>query len=249
MLIAAAQMRLSTDLPANEQEILRWARRAAEQGVRVVNFPEASLTGYLFGGFAGVDLLQVEASLERLHRAARDLGISLIVGAPQRPTVQGPLYNSAVVLLRDGRRLTYHKMHLVEAERAWFAAGQEPLCFDLDGHKLGVMICRDQSHPALAAELATQGAGLIFLCSAHYYPLPEARLKGPKNLALPLARAVENQVYLCKASPVGWNQGLISLGGSVIVDPNGILVQRAGESQPELLICDADPAARPLWSA
>ncbi|MEW5911635.1 MAG: nitrilase-related carbon-nitrogen hydrolase [Thermodesulfobacteriota bacterium] len=111
MLIAAAQMRLSTDLPANEQEILRWARRAAEQGVRVMNFPEASLTGYLFGGFAGVDLLQVEASLEQLQQAAQEPGVS------------------------------------------------------------------------------------------------------------------------------------------PIVDPNGIVVQRAGESLPELLTCDADPAARPLWSA
>jgi len=247
MLIAAVQMRLSADPRANEREIIRWARLAAEQGARVVNFPEAALTGYLFDGFAEVDLGQVEAALERLHQAARELDINLILGAPQRPAEQGPLYNSAVVLMSDGRRLAYHKMNLVGIERAWFATGDEPLCFDLEGQKMGVMICRDQSHPALAAALADQGARVIFLCCAHYYHLAEARLKQFKNLALPVARAVENQVYLCKANAVGWNQGLINLGGSVIVDPNGIVARQAGENRPELLLCDADLAAPPLW--
>ncbi len=249
MLVASTQMRLSPDLASNEREILRWARRAAELGVRVVNFPEASLTGYLFEGFAEVDLSAVEAALDRLHQAATELNISLIVGAPQRPSTQGPLYNSAVVLLADGRRLAYHKMNLVGIEQAWFAAGSEPLCFEMDGRQMGVMVCRDQSHPALAAALAAQGAKVIFLCCAHYYPLPEARLKKLKNLALPVARAVENRVYLCKANAVGWNQGLINLGGSVIVEPNGIVAQQAGEKEPELLLCQADLAAPPLWQA
>jgi predicted amidohydrolase len=248
MLIAAVQMRLSLDMQANEREILRRTREAADQGVRIMNSPEASLTGYLFEGFASTDLSQVEASLERLHQAAMELDISLIVGAPQRDAGQGLLYNSAVILLSDGRRLVYHKMNLVGVEQGWFTAGTDPLCFELEGHKLGVMICRDQSQPSLAAALAAQGARLIFICCAHYYPLAEARLKKEKNLALPIARAVENHVYVCKANAVGFNRGLINLGGSVIVDPNGIVVQRAGERQPEWLVCDADLEARPIWS-
>jgi len=248
MIIAAAQMRLSPDMQVNEREILRHAREAADQGVRVMNFPEASLTGYLFEGFAAADLSQVDASLDRLHQAAMDLDISLIVGAPQRHSPHGLLYNSAVILLRDGRRFVYHKMNLVGVEQGWFTAGTDPLCFELEGHEMGVMICRDQSHPALAAALAAQGARLIFICCAHYYRLPEAQLKKHKNLALPIARAVENHVYLCKSNAVGFSRGLINLGGSVIVDPNGIVVQQAGETQPELLVCDADLVARPLWS-
>lgn len=249
MRIAAVQMSPSPDLAANEREILRWARRAAEQGARVANFPEAALTGYIFGGFATVDLAQVEAALERLHRAAGELGVSLIVGAPQPGPEPGRLYNSAVALLADGRRPAYHKMNLVGEERAWFEAGREPLCFELEGSKLGVMICRDQSHPALAAALAAQGARVIFLCCAHYYPLAEARLKQLKNLALPVARAVENGVYVCKANAVGCHQGLVDLGGSVIVDPNGIVMRQAGENRPELLLGEADLAAPPLWKA
>lgn len=239
----------SPDLAANEREILAWARRAAEQGARVVNFPETALTGYVFDSFAKLDLSAVEAALERLHQAATELGLGLIVGAPQPGPKPGRLHNSAVALLADGRRLTYHKMNLVEQERAWFEAGQESLCFELEGSKLGVMICRDQSHPALAAALAAQGARVIFLCCAHYYPLAEARLKQLKNLALPVARAVENGVYVCKANAVGCNQGLVNLGGSVIVDPNGIVARQAGENRPELLLAEAELAAPPLWKA
>ena len=249
MLIAAAQMRLSPDLEANERQMLRLAQQASDQGVRIMNFPETSLTGYLFDGFATMDLDRVEAALGRLHQAAQDLGISLIVGAPQRPEGQERLHNSALVLLSDGRRLAYHKMNLVGQEQAWFAPGKERVCFELDGHLMGVMICRDQSHPALAGALAAQGARVIFLCCAHYYPLAEARLKQLKNLALPVARAVENQVYLCKANAVGCNRGLVNLGGSVIVDPNGMVAGQAGESGPELLVAEADLAARPLWQA
>lgn len=249
MLVAAAQMRLSADLEVNEQKILHWARNAAELSIKIVNFPETALTGYLFEGFKTVDMPRVEACLGRLHQAAQDFGVSLLIGAPQQAGEQGPLYNSIVALLSDSRQLVYHKMHLVAAENAWFVPGPKPLCFDLEGHKLGVMICRDQSHPALAAELADQGARIIFLCSAHYYSLPEARLKQPRNLALPLARAVENRSFVCKANAVGWNRGLISLGNSVIFNPDGITVQRSGESQEELLVCECDLDAKALWAA
>jgi len=56
-------------------------------------------------------------------------------------------------------------MNLVSDEQAWLAVGTEPLCFDLEDQKMRVMICRDQSHPTLAADLAPVGpVDLHLLC-------------------------------------------------------------------------------------
>lgn len=238
MKIAAAQIHLYPKVAQNLENITNWTRKAKDRGVDLVNFPETSLTGYLFEGFNQLDAEEVNSAIDQLAALARELGINLLVGTPY--WVGDYFYNSVVALLADGRKFLYHKTHLVSYEKEYFAAGSETLTFDLGTLNVGIIICRDQSFPDLSARIRDAGARILFISCAHYYPPMVARLKVDKNRALPIARACENGFFVCKANAVGSYRGEINLGHSIIVGPNGVVIAEAGETQEELLTFDVD---------
>lgn len=237
MRLGVAQMFIADSLEVNEAAILRLAAEAAGRGVELLAFPEMSLTGYnpaVLGrpGFKE----ELEGSLDRIARAAGDLGVGLLVG---RAEFAGDrLFNAATVFLPDGRLHTYRKIYLTEVEARYFTPGTGHLVFSYKGYRFGVIICRDQNYPELARQIAAEGARALFILSAHYYQPGEARWKLPKNRALPIARAVENRCYVLQANAVGSHIGMVSLGNSLIADPEGGLVVMADEASETLLTCD-----------
>ena len=238
MKIAAAQIHLYPKVAQNLENIMAWAKTAKARGVDLVCFPETSLTGYLFEGFNQLDAGEVNSAIDQLEELARELEIDLLVGTPC--WVGDRFYNSVVALLADGRRLFYHKTHLVSFEKEYFSAGSDLLTFELGALTVGTIICRDQNFPELASRIRNAGARVLFISCAHYYPPMVARLKVDKNRALPIARACENGFFVCKANAVGSYRGEINLGHSIIVGPNGVVIAEAGETQEELLTFDID---------
>jgi len=239
--IGAAQIHLYPDLEQNLTNISEWAIKASEQGVDILNFPETSVTGYIYNGFLKVKTDEITKGIDELGKLARDLEISLVVGTPYRADNQ--LFNSVVILLADGGRLLYHKNNLVSYEHEYFVEGSDLLTFELGKLKFGTIICRDQSFPSLARKVKEAGAHVLFISCAHYYPLMEARLKIDKNRALPIARAYENGLFVCKANAVGSYRGHINLGHSLIVAPNGVVISEAGETDEALLTFDVDESS------
>jgi predicted amidohydrolase len=112
------------------------------------------------------------------------------------------------------------------------------LSFEVAGVKCGLLICRDQNDPRLVQEYARVDTKVVFLLAAHYYPPPEARRKIDKNRALPIARAVENGLFVAKANAVGFQGDYVSLGHSMIVDPEGSVLCEADEKEETLLYHD-----------
>jgi predicted amidohydrolase len=246
MRIGVAQLRSFDTVEENAANILRSIEEARRLGVRILGFPETALSGYLFEGFPRVDPARLAAALDQVAARAREAHLAVVLGTVTRE--DGKLRNSAAVLLPDGGRHLYHKINLVPYEQGWFAPGDTPVTFEVDGTRFGVMVCRDQNSPELSRALKQAGARGLFICSAHFYDLMEARMKLEKNVALPIVRAYENGVYLFKANAVGTNHGTVSYGNSMIVDPRGIVVQRAGETQEELLVYDVDfTRDNPRW--
>jgi predicted amidohydrolase len=78
-------------------------------------------------------------------------------------------------------------------------------------------------------------ADAVFILSAHFYEPVEAIRKLNKNRALPIARAVENNLWVLKANAVGTGNGKISLGGSLIIDPEGSIIHE-GNSLNEMIL-------------
>lgn len=245
MKIAAAQIHLYPQVERNILNIKAWAEKAHAQGVDLVNFPETSVTGYLFEGFRQLTPGKISEAIGELGALARKLEINMVVGTPY--PLEDRLYNSVVVFMADGTKLLYHKIHLVSFEEEYFAGGSDLVTFPCGNLTLGTIICRDQSFPMLSKKLKDAGVQVLLISCAHYYGINEARLKIDKNRALPIARACENKIFVCKANAVGSYRGQINLGHSMIVGPNGVVIAEAGETEEQLLTFDIDETSLDGW--
>jgi predicted amidohydrolase len=246
MKIGVAQVRLESSVEGNKKKILECIGEAAGQGVEVLNFPETALSGYVFEEFSRLDYTEVDDAMKEIAGVLQGGSLHVVLGTPMRE--DGKLYNSAVVLFPDGKRLFYHKIHLVSYEQKYFTPGSRKVTFKVKGTGFGVMICRDQNSPELARELSGLGVKGIFISSAHYYEVIESRMKIEKNIALPIARAYENGLYVFKSNAVGTLKHMVSYGNSMIIDPRGIVVQKGGDTAEELLVYDIDFSwENPKW--
>lgn len=235
MKLGVCQMAVAEKLDTNTKKIISYIKKAASQNINIVGFPEMALTGYT-KEILGEENLNtiVKDSLSEIKKACTSYNTTVIVGHPYKKG--NKLYNSASVLLPDGSTFIYDKKYPTELELRYFEAGKkEPLVFTYGGKKIGVMICRDQNYPDLARALTKAGAKIIYILSAHFYNPKEARWKLEKNRAIPITRAVENNVYVLLSNFVGSHLGMVSLGNSLIADPDGAVVVSAGESEEGLL--------------
>jgi predicted amidohydrolase len=79
----------------------------------------------------------------------------------------------------------------------------------VEGIKYGVLICRDQNNPLLAAR--NKNKDILFYLSSRHYGKLEAIKKERRNKAFPIVRALENKIYVAKADAVGEQNGSINL--------------------------------------
>ncbi|MFC1992278.1 carbon-nitrogen hydrolase family protein [Chloroflexota bacterium] len=234
MRFGVAQIRLSNEIGTNVEKMSSYLRSAVSLGVDFLCFPECSLTGYI-RDFHNIDWDEVAQGLDKLQEAVATEGVIIAVGTPHAEVSK--LYNAAIVISADDR-LKYFKHHLTDFDKQYFAEGQDRLSFEVKGTKCSLLICRDQDDPQLAQEYARADTKIIFFLAAHYYPMAEARRKVNKNRALPIARAVENRLFVAKANAVGSQGKYVNLGHSMIVDPEGSVVCEADEEEEKLLYYD-----------
>jgi len=221
-------------------EIMRdTAARAASRGARLVVFPEMFLTGYNIGE-DGSRLAEPSdgPSAAAAVQIARAAGVSLLYGYPERSGDR--IFNSARLIDPAGGGIAnYRKTHLYGSEETrLFQPGDSLVVAELEGLKLGILICYDVEFPEAVRSLALAGADLIAAPTALIQPYDiVARTLVP-------ARAFENQVYVAYAGMCGSEGGLGYCGLSCIVGPDGRDLARA-KTEPALLFADIDLSAIP----
>ncbi|QEL64326.1 NAD synthetase [Oryzomicrobium terrae] len=236
--LAIAQLNITLgDLAGNAERILAAARRAADQGVRLVLTPELSLTGY-----PPEDLLLRPDFYRACDRAVADLaarlpaGVAVVVGHPVE--IRGERFNAASIVDRGALRATYLKRRLPNStvfdEVRYFSPGPGPLVADIDGVKVGLAICEDVWFPEPCADLAAAGAELILVPNASPYHLG----KGAERLDVIAARARETDLPLVYANLVGGQDELVFDGGSWAVQADGTAAARAPQFEEDLLVLD-----------
>ena len=148
--VALAQINCTVgDLAGNSSKIVDAAWLAHKQGARVLLTPELALCGYppedllLRQGF-------LDACAARMQQLAADLhakvpGLIAIVGFPEKAGMLR--YNAAAVLQNGAVAAVYRKRNLpnytVFDEQRYFTPGDAPVVIDVDGMRLGVLICED----------------------------------------------------------------------------------------------------------
>ena len=93
------------------------------------------------------------------------------MGFPERDGSN--VYNAVVVVGADGTVLArYRKTHLFgDVDREQFSEGGiEPPIFEIDGFKIGLLICYDVEFPENVRALALQGADFVIVPTALMQP-------------------------------------------------------------------------------
>ena len=225
------------DVAVALEQIRCQALTASEAQAGLVIFPEMFLTGYNIGD--AVFSLAEPAdgpSAAAVENIARDSGISILYGYPERSGQR--IFNSArLVHPSRGAIANYRKIHLYgREEKRLFAPGDGLVLAELDGLKVGILICYDVEFPEAVRALALAGAELIAVPTALIQPFDIV------SRTLVPARAFENQAYLAYAGMCGREGNLAYCGLSRIVGPDGRDIARGG-ADPIMLFAEIDPSA------
>ena len=123
------------DCVYNADRIIEQIREAADKGVRIVCFPELSVTGYTCGDLFLQETLLKAAKIElvRIIKETAQLDIVSIVGIPL--AVCGKLYNCAVVVNKGSALGAVAKKNIPNYsefyEMRHFTPADDALCADV----------------------------------------------------------------------------------------------------------------------
>ncbi|GMR12764.1 MAG: carbon-nitrogen hydrolase [Gemmatimonadota bacterium] len=224
---------------------------AARPGADLIVFPELALTGYLLGG------------------AAQDLALPLSSGSPLALEPGGPavafgmvelgsdqlVYNTAVLAQGGDVVASHRKIYLptygMFDEGRLFARGRQGVRpFDLTPDwRIGLLVCEDLWHPALAYLHAIQEADVIVVLAAPPgRGLPEEGDENEFSSTEPWELLVRSTaflhgVYVVLACRTGVEASVMFSGGSMVADPTGTVVARAAEMEDARLEVTLDKEA------
>lgn len=240
MKIAVYQMELIPGSPQeNREKVSRWVESQVKEDLPdIIVLPEMWTTSYVL---EQLDLIADESSEPTksfLSDLAKKHQIN-IVGGSIANKVNDKIYNTSLILDRNGDLVhEYSKIHLVPMlnEPAYLTGGEETVqTFELDGIRMGVIICYDLRFPELARKLALDGAQVLFIPAEW----PKPRTNHWVNLQI--ARAIENQMYVISSNNVGSLEGVEYTGASLIVDPWGEVLAKGSENYEETLRGNVNP--------
>jgi NAD+ synthase (glutamine-hydrolysing) len=243
MKLAIAQLNFVVgDIAGNSAKILSAAEQARQNGATLLLTPELSLTGYPPEDLLLREDFNVASQAALLQLAQKIDGITVIVGHPH--VYQGNCYNAASVLQGGKVLATYHKHalpnHSVFDELRYFSAGDEPLVFEHQGVKCGVLICADvwDRPPAILAKKA--GAEVLLVLNASPYHLE----KQDSRHQIARDRVAQTGLALVYCNLVGGQDELVFDGGSFVLDRSGELMQQLPAFEEALAYVQLDLSPR-----
>lgn len=242
MKISCIQMNMKLGCPGeNYAHAKALITKAAKDSPDVILLPEAWNTGfYPPAGLRDMAEGAQERTSSEIGSLARQYGINIIAGSISS-IKQGCLYNTAMVFDRSGRCIaSYDKTHLFSpmGENELYTPGSSLCTFPLDGVPSGLIICYDIRFPELVRSLALSGMDMLFTVSQW----PDVRISQFHTLAA--ARAIENQVYVACCNSCGCTSTTRFGGNSILIDPLGRTIARAGTGQ-EILSGEFDLSRLP----
>lgn len=177
-------------------------------------------------------------TVSRMAARARAVGAHLLAGSIVE-RCGDRLYNTSVLLDPAGQVVaSYRKIHLFgygSRETELLSRGTGPVVAKTALGVLGLTTCYDLRFPELYRTLVDRGTEMFLVPAAWPYPRLE------HWLVLAQARALENLAFLVGCNGAGITRGRQLLGHSLVVNPWGVPVARAGDGQ-SIVWADVDLA-------
>lgn len=246
--LGLAQIRpILGDVEANLEKHLAVIEQAREQSVDLLCFPELSLTGYNLQDLSyevATRPAKDNPVFAPLYKASRDLDI--VVGFVDEDE-RHRFYIAAAYLSQGELLHVHHKVYLptyaLFDEGRYFAFGHDLRAFDTRFGRIGMLICEDFWHASPPYLLWLDGAEILLMMSAS----PGRGIDEQEKLAS--ARWVEQVArayaalftnYVVHTARVGYEDGSMFWGGSLVYNPDGELVAQAPYLDEHLLAVPID---------
>jgi predicted amidohydrolase len=236
--VAACQILTYPELSKSATKIIKWLKKAAQEKVEIVLFPEAALCGYTCSDnyWKQAQPSEFIRAEHRVIRVARQLNIAVILGSAYWK--EGKWYNTLLLVDNQGKIVgRYAKTHLAEK---WTTPGKELRVFKLLDIPVCCIICHDIRYPELVRLPAMVGAKICFFSSCESGLIKEFKLTAYRGM--PVARAAENGIFLVMANVPADPQDLRkgSHGNSKIIHPTGQIIEEAGFFEERLVIAELE---------
>ena len=246
--VAAATPKIKVaDVQFNGGNIINDIKAAAEQGVKLIVFPELCITGYTCGDLFGQRLLIESAfeQLERIKEETRDLEIISVVGLPL--VKSGKLINAAAVLYKGEILGTVGKKNLPNYNEFYEKRNfddcfeVEPVvfrCKDMPEFSFGIEICEDLWIPEPpSARLALGGAEIIVNLSASNEMIGKAEYR--RSLVTGQSGRLICAYVYASAGEGESTTDLVFSGHNLIAE-NGVLLKETRLFENEMIISEID---------
>ena len=232
------------DTNATTEKVASWVDEAANENADVVIFPELILSAGYGLGDKFYDLAQPVPgpATEQLGKKALQHKMYIIAGIAECDR-SGTVYNTAVILSRDGKLVgSYRKTHIFTPTESFFALGVELSVFDLDFGCVAIPICYDLEFPEPARVLCIKGAEMLLTMTAHWRGT--GTVGTPENFIQTIyaARALENRVPVVLCNRVGYDPSLDDhfVGLSRIVDAEGMTIAAMNDDNEGMIVATLD---------
>ena len=237
--IACIQMSMTIDnKKKNLEKALEKIEKAAKQRAQIILLPELFNTEY-FPWWRDKKYFDYAEPMpgpttEAISEVAKKYGTYIIAPFYEE---EGPgiYYNSAALIGKKGELIgKQRKMHIPaikSIEKYYFKPSEAnyPI-FNTDYARIGICICYDRLFPEVMRALTLNGAEIIF------NPICGTIFPGVSTLD---TRALENGVFIVAANRVGEEGGHRYSGASMVIDPEGITIERADDKE-QILIKEID---------
>jgi len=233
------------DLGANLATHREQIGRAYTERVELVVFPEMSLTGSVDPTRRPDRLVTLEdPAVEQLVEATAAAGITAVFGIAERA---GDTAYITQCVARGGVLDGAYRKRVLGDDEVGFAVGDTPFVFDLDGVKVGIVICAESTVDAPLDDTVDAGAKLVCFCAAPGLygrrTTDAARAAGHRwwesaGLADARRHARRRGVWIALATQAGATVDEDFPGLAALVGPHGEVVARTPDWNPATLVVD-----------
>lgn len=232
MRIAAAQIEVKDkNIEFNIQQHLKACKKASEENVQLIVFPEMSLTGYLRVGADEYSFNENDARLIPLLDFASNHMIIIVAGAPV--SIDNKMYIGEFIIYPDAKVQLYTKQYLHEGEDVAFISS-----FDYNPQlKLGddiisFAICADVENP-MHPEAAEKAGASIYIPSVFYLDSSMVSLHNKLG-----TYSKKHSMNILLSNFIGKSYGLNAGGQCAFWNDKGEIVNKASSSVNELVIVE-----------
>jgi len=205
--LSLSQIEVKDDLEINLKKIKDFIQ--ISKGDLVI-FPELALTGYKFR-FSSFSQEIIDSALQEIQKLTHIYKKSVLIGAPFYENNQ--IYNAAYFISSQKIEVVAEKFLLFPEIDKNFTPGKKRKLIEINGFKLGVIICFELRSPEIIRNLIKEGMDILVVAAQW----PEARINHWESLLK--ARAIENQIFVVGINAISEIDNIKILGKSLAFSP------------------------------